>query len=293
MDFSSKIFKFRSQCQSRWRLWIFLFLILMLFSYCFSYFKFGLPAVGPDPKSILVNEAKEKNGTPAASITDYSFRSIADYFLQLINNVKPSEKFQYPSGSTLPLIFLIGIIAVFTWISEDLACIGAGLMVSGGTLAFLPAVIGSFCGILFADMAIYLAGKFLGQKAFQIRPFKWFVSREDISKSSKWFKNRGAQILVASRFIPGSRFPTYFAAGILGYGMGTFIIYFCGPLLLWTPAMVGLSAFLGEQMFNYFQIFQKFALWAGLAVLAVLWIASKFLFPFFRFRGRKLPPAED
>ena len=130
-----------------------------------------------------------------------------------------------PAVTGISLFLLITTIAVSSWVSEEFACIGAGLMVAGGTVEFLPAVTVSFFGILTGNMAIYIAGTLSGPKTLGYIPFKWLLNRNDISSSSNWFRNRGPQIIIASRFIPGSRIPTYFAAGILGYRFKTFMLY--------------------------------------------------------------------
>ena len=46
-------------------------------------------------------------------------------------------------------------------------------------------------------------------------PLRLFLSESKVDKSSAWFEAKGPVVIFASRFMPGLRLPTYFAAGVL------------------------------------------------------------------------------
>ncbi|MGK7391757.1 MAG: VTT domain-containing protein, partial [Candidatus Cyclobacteriaceae bacterium M2_1C_046] len=190
------------------------------------------------------------------------------------------------SGLSLPL--LMALIAFSTLISEDLTCIGAGLMAARGFIGFWPATIACFLGILVGDMLLYLAGRWLGRPAIQKAPLKWLISEKDLKKSSQWFKAKGPAIILTSRFLPGSRLPTYFSAGVLGTGFWMFSLYFTAAALLWTPLLVGLSMIIGNELLQYFIIYQDYALWIFLAGVVLLLFIAKVIIPVFNYRGRRL-----
>jgi membrane protein DedA with SNARE-associated domain len=143
---------------------------------------------------------------------------------------------------TLALFFLL---AAATLLSEDATCVAAGLLVARGDASFAVAAGGSLFGIFFGDMLLFLAGRFVGRPALRVAPFKWFVRAGDVVRSSEWFEHRGPAVILLSRFLPGTRVPTYFAAGLLETSFIKFSLYFLLAAAVWTPLVVGLAATLG------------------------------------------------
>jgi membrane protein DedA with SNARE-associated domain len=78
-------------------------------------------------------------------------------------------------------------------------------------------------------------------------------------------------VIAVSRFIPGMRLPTYFAAGLLNTKLFRFSIYFLLAAIVWTPLLVGLSSVLGGEVI-------KSALLARQNVLVQLLIAGVALY---------------
>jgi pimeloyl-ACP methyl ester carboxylesterase/membrane protein DedA with SNARE-associated domain len=191
-----------------------------------------------------------------------------------------------PAGLAGTLLLML-LIASATLISEDLTCIGAGLLSARGIIGLWPAVGGAFVGILGGDLILFALGRIVGRPALQRRPLKWFLSAEDIENSSRWFAVRGPGIILASRFIPGSRLPTFFGAGMLDRRTGPIIFYFCLAAALWTPALVGIAALLGQQLLAYYHLFHIYAVWAVPGVVILIWATAKIILPLFTFRGRR------
>lgn len=204
------------------------------------------------------------------------------------NALKPFDSSNAVQAEGKALVILFLIIILSTFVTEDLTCIGTGLMIARGLIGFYPGVIACLVGIFVGDILVYLSGKYLAASSLHKAPLKWFISEKDIKKSYQWFKAKGPAIIIASRFIPGSRFPTYFSAGAIRASFKMFILYFGVASLLWTPALVGLSVLLGNQMIDYFYLYQEYALWTLLGVLALLWVVFKIVIPAFTFKGRRL-----
>lgn len=138
-------------------------------------------------------------------------------------------------------------IAAGTLISEDLACIGAGVLIMHKMLSWTEAIAACALGIFFGDLLLYLLGRTVGGKLLD-RP--WFARRlppSKIAKASEWLTGHGVAIVLLSRFTPGLRLPTYFAAGLLRISSVKFATALLLAALLWTPLLVGAAALLGEQ----------------------------------------------
>jgi pimeloyl-ACP methyl ester carboxylesterase/membrane protein DedA with SNARE-associated domain len=208
--------------------------------------------------------------------------------IRLAQAAKPLRDVHVPPVSGLALIILMLLIALATLVSEDLTCIGAGLMAARGTIGLAPAVIASFAGILIGDILLYLAGKYLGRPALNYPPLKWMIKNADVTRMSRWFSAKGPTIIISSRFLPGSRLPTYFSAGVLGTGFWFFTFYFTIAAALWTPLLVGLSALIGSRMFDYYDLFRQYGVLILLTTVLMLWMVVKLIIPLFTFRGRRL-----
>jgi pimeloyl-ACP methyl ester carboxylesterase/membrane protein DedA with SNARE-associated domain len=200
---------------------------------------------------------------------------------------RPFAHAAVPPFTGFALILVLALIALATLASEDLTCIGVGLLVAQGRLEFLPGVLACFVGIYFGDLLLYLAGRWLGRPALDRAPLRWLTRPEQVESASAWFERRGAVVIGLSRFIPGTRFPTYFAAGMLRTGFWAFCLYFLVAVALWTPLLVGLVALVGERAVGYFVVFQRHALPALILLGLGILIFVHLLLPLFSFRGRQ------
>lgn len=218
--------------------------------------------------------------TDTSSISDDSLEKLVPY----LEDVKKRT-----SSSQIPFAYIyMLVIALSSLLSEDLACIGAGLMVAQGWLDFWPAATGALAGIFFGDFSLYFAGRILGTSIFNIAPFKWFLKKKSVLSAERWFETKGPIILVISRFIPGSRFPVYLSAGLLKTGFWKFSIYFGLTALIWTPIFVWLSVFAGNEILGYYDKYDEYAVWIMLAAIIMLLVIYKYMLPLLTARGRKI-----
>ncbi len=201
---------------------------------------------------------------------------------------QPFDHKQKPIQSGIGLIVLMLLIAAATLISEDLTCIGAGLMIARGAIGFLPGALACLFGIYFGDLMLFWAGRVFGRAALKHRPLRWFINEEDVRRSTDWFNRRGAKIILLSRFLPGTRLPAYFTAGVLRTDFWRFSVFFLLAAAIWTPLLVGLTAFVGEKALALMSDYQNNALLIGVAVFIMLYTFSKIVLPLFNYRGRRL-----
>jgi membrane protein DedA with SNARE-associated domain len=209
----------------------------------------------------------------------FSEHAISQFFAEAAN---------LSSATAAQGLVLFGLIVVATFISEDLTTISVGVMVAQGRIEFLFGVIACFLGIFIGDILLYLAGRYLGRPAVARAPLKWFVSEKAVEKSSAWFARQGVKVIFASRFVPGARLPTYFAAGVLRTKFWWFTIYFAIACAVWTPLLVGLSAWLGEEVIKRVYFGQQHFLLRALLVGIVLLLLIKLLLRLATWRGRRM-----
>lgn len=227
-------------------------------------------------------------GTFVKKVEDGQAPTLADASEERLEEAaRPFSNVDFAKFEGFSLLIIMVIIILATFISEDLTCIGAGLLAARGLIGFWPATLACLIGIIIGDVGLYLAGRFIGRKAIRKAPFKWVISESDLDRSAEWFKRRGPMIIIASRFLPGSRLPTYFSAGVIKAGFWMFIFYFLLAAVVWTPVLVGISQLLGNELLRYFSLYQDYAVWAFLALVLLLVIIAKAIIPAFSYRGRR------
>jgi membrane protein DedA with SNARE-associated domain/pimeloyl-ACP methyl ester carboxylesterase len=184
-------------------------------------------------------------------------------------------------------LVLFGLLALATLISEDLTCISAGVLAAEGRISFVFAAMACLVGIFIGDILLFLAGRLIGRTVLRRAPMKWFVREADVERSSAWFQRRGMTAITLSRFLPGTRLPTYFAAGLLDTSLLKFTFYFLIAASVWTPLLVGASMLLGREVIESALMTDHLLL--RLAITAILiFIAVRVLVRISTFRGRRL-----
>ena len=187
-------------------------------------------------------------------------------------------------GVTAFVFFLL--IALATLVSEDLTCISAGVMAAQGRIGFALAVAACLFGIFVGDVLLFLAGRFLGRPALKRAPLKWFVREQDVERSSRWFREKGAAVIAISRFMPGMRLPTYFAAGVLHTSFWWFSLYFFLAAAVWTPLLVFFSMKLGANAVNAMLGSQGF--WTKVLLSALfIFVLVRLIVSLSTYRGRR------
>lgn len=161
--------------------------------------------------------------------------------------------------------------------SEDLTCVAAGILAGRGELAWSTALLGCYVGIVVGDGLLWLLGRTLGRKALQLRLIKRLVTPRKLAVAEDWFNRNGLLVVLISRFLPGSRFPAYLCAGMLGTKARGFLIVAITAAAFWTPALIWLSSRFGILIGSIFGQFEE-RLWITLplAFLAI-WIVLKII----------------
>lgn len=188
----------------------------------------------------------------------------------------------------LSLFIICFLIALATFISEDLTCFAAGLLVAQGTMGFLPAALACTLGIVLGDVGLYIIGRVFGSRIVQKRPFSWVLTPHKIDVVRHWFDRNGFKVIFISRFTPGTRFVTYVTSGITKVPLQTFGFYFLFAALAWTPLLVALSMWLGTAIIPYFESFASNILYFLLIGIGFVWLLQKWIVPLFTYRGRYL-----
>jgi pimeloyl-ACP methyl ester carboxylesterase/membrane protein DedA with SNARE-associated domain len=200
----------------------------------------------------------------------------------------PFDPRALPPISGFPWLLVLFLLALATLVSEDLTCIGAGLLVATSRLGFVPATAACFVGIFVGDLNAFLAGRVFGRAVVARAPVKWMVTEPQLQRASAWFRARGPAVILSSRFLPGTRVATFIAAGVLHTSFSTFALWLGIAALVWTPLLVGTSAIVGAPILEVFHRFQLWAVPAAIITAVVVLLALRVIPKLFSWRGHRL-----
>jgi membrane protein DedA with SNARE-associated domain len=133
-----------------------------------------------------------------------------------------------------------------TFVSEDLTCIAAGLLIQRGQLELTSGVGACIAGIFLGDLGLWAMGRVCGRAALA---WPWMARRiqgRGCQELGEWLDRHAAGAIVGSRFTPGLRLPLYVIAGVLGMRGGIFALWALVAAALWAPTIVLLTASLGD-----------------------------------------------
>ena len=175
-------------------------------------------------------------------------------------------------NSPEPLKFLV--LAAMTLVSEDLTCISTGTLIAEDLLNPITGILACFVGIFVGDGMLYVVGLLMGKRALQLPILRSLLSEQRVERCRGWFEANGFKAVLISRFIPGTRLPTYFAAGLMGSRAKFFLFAAAIATAIWTPLIVIGAWFFGAQMKSWLQ-FSKSK--TGLAFIIIV-ISSFIMF---------------
>src|SRR5258705_13757504 len=88
-----------------------------------------------------------------------------------------------------------------TFVLEDVAAVGAGLLLATGGISWPAAFTAGFLGIWVGDAGLYALARYAGREWFERPPLPRFAAK--VAESEHWFAEHGTPILVFSRLVPG------------------------------------------------------------------------------------------
>lgn len=111
------------------------------------------------------------------------------------------------------LFFFSFIENVFPPSPSDLVVVVGGSLIGTGELHFIPTLLVTTIGSVIGFMTLFVIGTQLDRKVIHAGKIK-FISIDALNKVEQWFKKWGYWIILANRFLPGTRSVISFFAGL-------------------------------------------------------------------------------
>lgn len=142
-----------------------------------------------------------------------------------------------------------------TFVLEDVAAVGAGLLLATGGISWQAAFVACFLGIWMGDAGLYALARYAGRGWFERSTLRRFATR--VAESERWFAERGTPILIFSRLVPGARLPTYLAAGFLRVPLGRFLFVTGVASCVWTVIVLFFAQTFGARLAHWLGTYQQ------------------------------------
>src|SRR5215470_8465243 len=138
-------------------------------------------------------------------------------------------------------------IVLLSFVSEDAATISSALSIFGGPITWQLGFAACFAGIWLGDLGLYALARCFGKSVLHARWMARFADEAAIERCQTRFNEHGLLTLLTSRFIPGTRLPTYLAAGLLSMPVSCFALVTAFGAVLWIGAVFIIAKLLGSQ----------------------------------------------
>src|SRR5438046_5185651 len=151
-----------------------------------------------------------------------------------------------------PTLFAATAIILLSFVSEDAATISSALSSFGGPLKWPLGFASCFAGIWLGDLGLYSLARYAGKNVLRSRWLARLADPATVTHCEKTFARNSTFTLIASRFIPGTRLPTYLAAGLFAMPARRFALITAIGAPLWISVFFALTKLLGSHAVVWF-----------------------------------------
>lgn len=141
-------------------------------------------------------------------------------------------------------------LGLLTFVQEDVPTVSAAVLAAAGKLGWMAGYFGCFFGIWIGDALLYLLARGLGRPLLTSQGRRFFDPAA-VARSERWFAERGTWVLLSSRFVPGTRLPTYLAAGFLKLPFARFLLVTGAAVAVWTTGIFLLARSFGPELLDW------------------------------------------
>ena len=181
---------------------------------------------------------------------------------------------QLPPYSVLALMFLIAYIEnIFPPAPSDVLLVFTGTLIGIGTIDFVPSLIIATLGSTTGFMTTYLVGRYFEQRVVSGK-FGRFLPVNTIHQVERLFNRYGYGVIVANRFLAGTRALVSFFAGMSKLNLSFTTLLCAVSAGLWNAILLYLGVVFARNWRNaaeYLGLYSKIMSIAfGAAVIVIL-----------------------
>jgi len=137
------------------------------------------------------------------------------------------------SGWAYVIIFAFAYLDVLVpLVPSETAVITAGVVAAAGDLSLALIIPLAATGAFLGDNTVYLLGRRFGERATK-RFFPGEKARRRMEWADEQLRERGGELIVVGRFIPGGRTAVALSSGTLKYPWRRFVMFDAAAALIW------------------------------------------------------------
>lgn len=189
---------------------------------------------------------------------------------------------QLPPAGVLALMFFIAYIEnIFPPSPSDVLLVFAGTLVGVGTIGFAPALISATLGSTLGFMTAYVLGRYFEQHVVSDR-FSRYLPANAIHQVELLFQRFGYGVIVANRFLAGTRAIVSFFAGMSKMNLAVTTALSAVSAAVWNSLLL----YLGIIFANNWRVAVEYLAFYS-KVVSVIIIAALVIFLWWFFRKRR------
>lgn len=174
-------------------------------------------------------------------------------------------------------LFLFAFVEnVFPPSPSDLVVVVGGSIIATGAIHFIPTLILTSLGTVIGFMVLFYIGSTVDKKLIHSGKFK-FIPVDAIDKVEIWFKKYGYGIILANRFMPGTRAVISFFAGLSHLDVKKTIILSTISAFAWNTLILYLGYIFGDNVEladQYLKTYSEIVI--GITVVVALFFIIRF-----------------
>lgn len=134
---------------------------------------------------------------------------------------------------------------IFPPFPSDVVVVAAGSLIGLGSVDFLTALTLATVGSTLGFMTMYKIGDWFGDSVLETGKIK-FIPLDAVKKTEVWFKQYGYGLIVANRFLAGTRAVVSFFAGLSELAFGKTVALSFVSALAWNFILLYAGKMLGQ-----------------------------------------------
>ncbi|MEX1138792.1 MAG: DedA family protein [Bacteroidota bacterium] len=161
---------------------------------------------------------------------------------------------------------------------SDVAIVASASLIGFGTIDFLPLLVVSTIGSTLGFVTMYRIGDWFGDKILEMGKIP-FIPIENVHKVESWFRKYGYWLIIANRFLAGTRAVVSFFAGMSELNLWKTTALSFGSALMWNTILILAGKALGDNWSSialYLETYSKGVTLVVLLIIALVVVARYF-----------------
>lgn len=145
------------------------------------------------------------------------------------------------------LFFFAFIENIFPPSPSDIVVVVGATLIASTNIGFFPVLLLTSFGSSLGFILMYYLGYALSERVLRAGKLS-FLDEASIKKADEWFEKYGFKIILANRFLPGTRSVISFFSGVSELNVWKTFIYATISAFLWNTIIVNLGVWLGNNV---------------------------------------------